>query len=261
MFIIPTKPIRTTTETPKAPRDVSSMGKSELEALATRMGWTPRELTYQEITKDMSSAEARYHEICNTENWGRAFRKEEARHKNADVDAQWDRRKKWTGKKAVSEEERARMREVASEFEQLYPQYVKSEANSNVLWTYLRENNLDPTKLQDIVSAFSALAQSGQIALNPSAISAGPETSVEGRDLLSHHNIHLLLQPQRRVNPEDKLSAKQYLEQHPELHDKRTPPLIQQRIAREQNTAEHFQKTQEATATHNGTRFTDYSKT
>ena len=258
MFVLPSHTSRITTETPKPPRDTSSMSAAELEALAVRMGWTKRELSYQEL-QSMSSAEMRYHQICNKERYDAAFTNEEARKQAARTNAEWERLKKWTGETPVSQEDRAKMREVANEFQRLYPQYIRNESNSRVLWDYMEDSNLDPTNLQGVISAFETLAQKGDIALNPSAIGAGPETSVEGRDLIKHHNFHLLLQPQRRVNPEDKLSAKQYLEQHPELHDKSTPPLIQQRIVREQNTAEHFQKTQEATATQNGTRFTDYS--
>jgi hypothetical protein len=236
---------------------VTARSKSELQQLGERMHWTPRELTMVEIGA-MSSQEMLWHEVMNSENYQKAIQLPGVIAENRKNMATWDIRKKWLGQTPVTDDDKQKMAEVALAFERLYPQWIKSEANATAMWNYMLENNLDPTKLQSVVAAFENLAQTGKISLNPSAISAGHETSVSGTELTSHRNFHLLLQRQRRATAEEQQSADQWLESHPELKDRRTPPLIAKRLAQEEATSRHFQQAASASADATVVKVVDY---
>jgi hypothetical protein len=98
----------------------------------------------------------------------------------------------------------------------------------------------------------------GKISLNPSAIAAGPESEITGAELTSHRNFHLLLQSQRRPTAEEAMSADEWLAAHPELPDRRRPPIIEAREAKVRATAEHFKQAEEDTARAGSTSFTEY---
>jgi len=151
------------------------------------------------------------------------------------------------------------MADVAQQFLRLYPQFISSDANVDAIWNYQQEHNLDPAKLSSPIEAFESLAQSGKISLNPSAISAGPESSVSGRELTSHHSFHLLLQRQRRTSDVDKLSADEYFEKNKDvLADKRMPFIVAVRQERAANNAAHVKNTEAVTASSGSTKVVDY---
>jgi hypothetical protein len=260
MFVIPTKSRFKNQTTPDAPRAISRAGKSksELMELGRRMGWdSTRELSVAYL-RDCSATEYEFHEALNP-NFAGAF--ERASNKEADTRNQryWDVRKKWTGQTPISDDERQRMKDVAQQFERLYPQYIKSEANSKVLWFHLRETNADPTKLADVIRAYEGLAMAGTIALNPSAISAGPESCISGTQLTTHRHFHLLLQSHRRPTTEESMSSKEFYEQHQELHPG-APYLIRVRDQQLADTQKAKKLAEQATVRAGSTSITDYGQ-
>lgn len=223
------------------------------------MQWTPGPRTMSEI-REMSSQRVLWEEAWNTEHYNAALALPEKTKAHKDIDSQWKAKKFWdadtTGGSVTPDEYKG----LTAEFKKFldhYPQYKTPHAdqNNDAMFGWLRDHHMAPI-YSNLVLAFEATALAGQLWLNPSAIAAGSETEVLGTQ---HHNFHLLVQPQRR-NPDDGLSAKQFLAQHDELKDKRTPPLIQAREQKDANTAEFFKQTQDATAsTRNGkTRVVDY---
>ena len=261
MFIIPTgKRYKTTTiTTALRPARLENAGKPELLEAATRYGWTRRELTVVEIEK-MSSGELRYHMLCNPEQYESAFQRQNNIEHNECEMKKVEVQQKWANQKPVTDAEKNHMREVSLQFLRHYPQFIQSETNALAMFEYMRAENLDPTKLESPVAAFEALALAGKLSLNPSAIGAGSETSVTGRDLFQHRNFHLLLQRQHRATAGESMSAEQWKAAHSELIDTRIPELIQQRMAKSETTRKHFQRAADATAHHRGTRFTDFKR-
>lgn len=233
------------------------VNKSDLEAQGAQNGWTVGPVTPEQV-KAMSSAALRWHEQFNAENLDKALTTEQNRAAKQKDQAADTVRKKWLKQAPVTDDEQKQMRDVATQFLRLYPQFIESEANVDAVWNYMQEQNLDPTELSSPVAAFESLAQAGKVSLNPSAISAGPERSVSGRELTSHHSFHLLLQPQRRTSDVDKLSADQFKAAHPELHDTRMPFIVSVRKEREANTTAHKTVTQEVTSSSGSTKVVDY---
>jgi hypothetical protein len=86
----------------------------------------------------------------------------------------------------------------------------------------LEERDLDATKVESYVAAFRELSVDGSITL----------AKAEG--------------------------AQEFYDEHVELHDRRTPPLIAARHQREQNTAAHFAAASAATNESSVTRVVDF---
>jgi hypothetical protein len=241
----------------KTPR--VGVNKSDLQAQGVSQGWSVRPLTMTEINQ-MSSAELRWHEEFNAENLAASFDKKARIEQSNQHQAAWDIKKKWDNVSPASDDDKKKMREVAEQFQRLYPQWIKNEANATALWNHMRKENLEPTKLASVIQAFEELAQQGKVSLNPSAISVGPERSISDTELTSHRNFHTLLQSHRRPTAEESMSADQYKALHPEVNSDAggVPPLIQARIAKQKATEELNQRTESQTQRIAGHRITDY---
>ena len=241
----------------RTPQSANGMNRAELEALASRMGWIPRELSMSDI-RTMSSAELRYHEVCNSEKFQVALERDSNKKHNEQAMKGWDVRKKWSGEIAATDSDKQKMKAVAEQFERMYPQWIKSESNASEVWNYMRQNNSDPTQIASVIAAFEALAQSGKISLNPSAIGAGQETSVTGSELTSHRNFHRLLQSQRRPTADEAKSADAWLQDHPELKPSVLPPIVAARREKVASTIAYFENAKQATNEGSVVRMTDY---
>src|SRR5258708_7667206 len=87
---------------------------------------------------------------------------------------------------------------------------------------YMKEHDLDATRVESYITAFKGLVEEGKLSLAPAE------------------------------------SADEFLLSHPELHDRRTPPLVAARHQREQNTEAHFAHSAAATNEGSVTRMVDY---
>src|SRR5206468_6436813 len=81
---------------------------------------------------------------------------------------------------------------------------------------------------------------------------------LDATEVSSYMNAFNALVEEGKLTPAPAQSAYEFLRNHPELHDRRTPPLIQTREAKAQATAEHFQKARESTAQAGVTQVTTY---
>jgi hypothetical protein len=223
------------------------------------MGWKVRALTEKEIRGGMSGQELIWHQTFSPAAVEQALTLPAEIASNEKNQAALEVRKKWNKEMPVTDDEKKKMADVAKQFLRLYPQFISSDANVDAIWDYQQEHNLDPAQLSSPIEAFESLAQSGKISLNPSAISAGPESSVSGRELTGHHSFHLLLQRQRRTSDVDKLSADEYFEKNKDvLADKRMPFIVAVRQERAANTAAHEKTTEAVTAASGSTKVIDY---
>jgi hypothetical protein len=259
-FIATRKKVRrpaTESNTAGAAKVSSGGGKSrgELEALATRHGWAPRSLGPEDV-QGMGADELRYHEIFNSVALERALTLPGKTKHGKDVDEQWKAKRIWEDR-ASPEETQAAIDEVAK-FTRAYPQFRGCDAeNRKKLMDYMKERNA-VVNFSNLVAAFEALALEGSISLSPAAISAGPESTVRGRELTTHHSFHLLLQPQKRASDVDRMSADEFKSAHPELHDTRVPFLVAVRERRAANDAAHQRATEAVTASSGATKVVDY---
>jgi len=196
-----------------------SKGREELKSLGERMGWTSRELTMREI-QQMSADETLWHEAFNKDNFERAFERDAiAKHNHAAM-AVWDIRKAW--REGVTNEDTEKARIAGDQFATRFPQFERSLPNAELMVAYMRDNDLDATKTESYVTAYRELNAAGKLTL------------AEAK------------------------SADTFLEEHPELNDKRVPPLIAARHQREQNTAAHFAAASAATNESSVTRVVDF---
>src|SRR5713226_1735736 len=214
--------------------------KSELKVLGDRMGWTVRPLTAAEIRGGMSGQEQILHELMNSENYKAAFTVEENQRNNKQNMIGWNAKRMWEGR--ATEEESQKAFAAGDRFASNYSQFIRSESNGLAICSYMADHNLDATQVQSYVEAFAFLAPQGKLVLSPKAAGIGMEEALTGDELKGYARLNLLLQPNKALKPEDKLSADEWFAQHRDiLADKRTPPLIVARQARVDATAAHFQ--------------------
>ena len=237
----------------------SGGGKSrgELEALAARHGWAPRQLNAHDVTA-MGADELRYHEVFNSAALEKAFTSQTVDTYNKTVRKNQAANRMWRGE-ATEEESQAAI-DAGDRFAQRYAQFIRTVPNAQPIVTFMRENNLDATKVESYVEAFEKLVPLGKIALNPSAIGAGSETEIY--DVSKHRSYHLLLQAQRRPSEIDRMSADEFKtaaqNTHPELKDQRVPQIVAARNAKAEATVQHFQQAAEHTNKANVVALTDY---
>jgi len=179
-----------------------------------------RELTYEEIQK-MSATEAAWHQLHNAENWRVAFEKEEIRRTNKKHMKVWDVRRQW--REGVTEEQSSRAQEAGAEFARRFPTFEKTLENAHAIVQFMEDKDLDATEVASYITAYRELTDQGKLTVAPVQ------------------------------------SADQYLAAHAELHDRRTPPLIQVREAKAAQTAKHFEAAANATAKGTVVNFTDYA--
>jgi len=168
----------------------------------------------------MSSAELRFHEVWNKEALDRAFTIEQNRRTNAERIPVWETRRMWRGEASRKETEAARA--AGDAFATRTPQFSRTLENAKAMADFMQAHDLDGTKLESYVTAFRELSTEGKLTLAPAQ------------------------------------SADDFLRTHPELHDRRTPPLIQVREAKAEQTAKHFEAAANATAKGAVVNFTDY---
>jgi hypothetical protein len=259
MFIVPTaKRFRSQTDgSPGRPIITGTASKAELESVARRFGWTRRDLSLKDIT-EMSSGEVRYHEVCNPDQYAAAFAIEETKKTNDQNMAAWRVKLMWDG--GATEEENQKAYAAGDRFASNYAQFIRSESNALAIAEFMLEKNLDATNVQSYVTAYENLVPLGKLVLSPKAARIGTEETLTGDDLRRYARLNLLLQPNKALRPEDKLSADEWFSAHRELHDTRTPPLIQKRLVQNTNTAEHWEQTEASTAKSGGTSVTDYPR-
>jgi hypothetical protein len=242
-----------------APGRVPRVGvnKSDLEAQAAEHGWTARPLTYSEVL-EMPSSEFHWHEQFNKESLEKALAMPAIGKHNDDVMKKWANKRMWDG--GATEQESQKAFAAGDRFASSYSQFIRSESNGLAICAYLAQRNLDATDVRNYVIAYEALVAEGKLVLSPKAAGIGMEETLTGDELRNYARLNLLLQPNKALRPEDKLSADEWFSAHPELHDTRTPPLIQKRVAQNANTAEYWKQTEASTAKSGSTSVTDYPR-
>lgn len=256
MFIMPSKSKHKTqtTETVGNPIISGSASKEELESVAKRYGWTRTQLSAKDI-HEMGSGEARFYEVCRPDVWNAAFQREAISEHNKQCMVGWNAKRMWDGK--ATEEESQKAYVAGDRFASNYSQFLRSESNAKAIISYMEENNLDATQVQSYVEAFERLAPQGKLVLSPKAAGIGAEETLTGEALRKYPRLHLLLQKSKTVKAEDKLSADQWLQSHPELRDNRISPLTTHRMDVAAATVAHFERSKGGTAEGQAVRFTD----
>jgi hypothetical protein len=238
----------------KVPR--VGVNRSDLEAQGIAHGWTVGPLTMEQV-RAMSSATLRWHEQFNGENLEKAFASQTVDKHNKIVRVNQASKRMWDGQ--ATEEESQQAFAAGDKFANRYAQFIRSQANAEVMTEYMAQNNLDATQVQSYIEAFEKLVPLGKLALNPSAIGAGSETEIY--DVSKHRNYHLLLQAQRRPSEIDRMSADQFKAARPELADTRVPFIVAVRQEREANNTAHVKTTETVTASSGSTKVVDYPPT
>jgi hypothetical protein len=195
------------------------VNKSDLEAQGTQYGWTARPLTYQEVRR-MPSSELRWHEQFNAANLENALASPAKIKEGKDIDRQWAVRRMWEGRATAEEDEKARI--AGDAFATRTPQFARTIENATLMIEHMKARDWDATKIESYVAAFRELTEQGKLTVAPAQ------------------------------------SADEFLAAHPELHDTRTPPIIEARHQREQNTEALAAKSVAATSEGNVARLVDY---
>lgn len=185
------------------------MPSAELKSLGERKGWTMHELSMREI-RQMSADETSWHEAYNKENFDGAIERDANARHNRQAMGVWDIRRQW--REGVTEEQSRRAQEAGAEFARRFPTFEQSIDNAHAIVGFMEENDLDPTEISSYITAYRELTDQVKLTVAP----------IE--------------------------SADDYLRNHPELHERRTPPIIAARAAKAEQTAKYFQAAANATA-------------
>ncbi len=195
------------------------MPSAELKSLGERKGWTMHELSMREI-RQMSADETSWHEAYNKENFDGAIERDANARHNRQAMGVWDIRRQW--REGVTPEESRRAQEAGAEFARRFPTFEQTIENAHAIVRFMEENDLDPMEIASYIAAYRELTDQGKLTV----------ASAE--------------------------SADDYLRNHPELHERRTPPIIAARAAKAEQTAKYFQAAANATAKGTVVSFTDY---
>jgi len=133
----------------------------------------------------------------------------------------WNARRMWEGRATPEEDERARI--AGDTFATRTPQFARTMENATLMVEHMKLRDFDATEMSSYFTAFRELTEQGKLIVAPAQ------------------------------------SADQYLAAHAELHDHRTPPLIQVREAKAAQTAKHFEAAANSTAKGTVVNFTDYA--
>jgi len=196
-------------------------GKSreELKALGERMGWIVREVSMREI-QQMSADETLWQGEFNKEEFDRAFTLAENGRLNRERMPIWNVRRMWGGGATPEEDSAARI--AGNQFATRCPQFERTIENAQVIVEWMQAHDLDGTKVESYVTAFQALVED------------------------------------EKLTPAPAESADDFLRNHAELHDTRTPPIIAARNAKAEQTQKYFEAAANVTAKGTITRLTDY---
>lgn len=216
--------------------------KAECEYLIRRKQLAPEEslcvrpLTKAELDR-MPEAVYEWHLIANKDNLEKAANESQTKKQNetAAFAQKANRHKTHT---ATSEDLEA-VKADGLKFAEDYPQLIRDSEQNQVLFQWILDRSL-PIEYGTLVQAFEALAQTGELLLNPSACDAGSESEVTGHRLKTHPNLWKLLAPYNAATREryevGKMSAKDYkaasLRENPEDWPETVPELVQRKIDR-----------------------------
>src|SRR5258707_15515082 len=81
---------------------------------------------------------------------------------------------------------------------------------------------------ENFCSGFAELAMAGELIVSAACI--GDDTELTGQALRNYPRLPELLQPHRIPTAEESMSADEWKSCHPELVDRRRPPLIAARL-------------------------------
>jgi hypothetical protein len=185
----------------------------------------------------MPEAVYEWHLIANKDNLEKAANESQTKKQNetAAFAQKANRHKTHT---ATSEDLEA-VKADGLKFAEDYPQLIRDSEQNQVLFQWILDRSL-PIEYGTLVQAFEALAQTGELLLNPSACDAGSESEVTGHRLKTHPNLWKLLAPYNAATREryevGKMSAKDYkaasLRENPEDWPETVPELVQRKIDR-----------------------------
>jgi hypothetical protein len=197
-------------------------GKSreELRTLGERNGWSDQELLARDVA-NLGADHYLWFEIFFPARLEHAAQIERNKRQNAERMPIWNSKRMWTGQATEDETERARV--AADTFATRTPQFSRTLKDAEIMAQFMKDHELDGTLVQSYTTAFNSLLADEQLSPAPAE------------------------------------SADDFLQNHPELHDRRTPPTITARNAKAHATADHFQKAREATAHAGTTSVTDYA--
>src|SRR5436190_22340059 len=122
----------------KVPSSAALASKEELKEMASRLGWEPRELSYEEVQK-MSSAELRFHEVWNKEALDRAFTIEQNKRTNAEPIQNVKRM--WEGRATPNENEKCRI--AGDTCATRTPQFARTIENAMLMIEHMQAHVLD----------------------------------------------------------------------------------------------------------------------
>jgi len=168
----------------------------------------------------MSSQQVLWEEAFNSEQYERALALPGVTKERRDIDRQWAVRRMWEGRATPDENEKCRL--AGDTFATRTPQFARTMENAQIMVEYMQAHDLDATKIESYTAAFRDLTEQGKLTVAPAE------------------------------------SANDFLRNHPELHDRRTSPLIQAREAKAAQTAKHFKAAANATAKGTVVNITDY---
>ena len=194
--------------------------KGELKALGERKGWAAREISMREIRQQMSAEEVLWHEAFNKDNFEQAFEHDANARHNREAMGVWDIRRQW--REGVTAEESRRAQEAGAEFARRFPTFEQTIDNAHAIVRFMEENDLDPAEIASYITAYRELTDQVKLTVAP----------IE--------------------------SADDYLRNHPELHERRTPPIIAARNAKAEATQEYFAQAASARAKGNVVNVVDY---
>ncbi len=208
-----------TAGTAKVSSSRGGKSREELKALGERMGWSVRELSMREI-QQMSADETLWQGEFNKEGFDRAFTLAENGRLNAERMPIWNVRRMWGGGITPDEDSAARI--AGNQFANRCLQFERTIENAQAIVEWMQAHELDATKVESYVSAFNALVEEG------------------------------------KLTPAPTQSADDFLRNHAELHDTRTPPIIAARNAKAEQTQKYFEAAANATARAGATQITTY---
>ncbi len=198
-----------TAGTAKVSSSRGGKSREELKALGERHGWSVRELSMREI-QQMSADETLWQSEFNKESFDQAFTLAENGRLNRERMPTWNVRRMWGGGATSEEDSAARI--AGNQFATRCLQFERTIENSQALVEWMQTHDLDGTKVESYVSAFNALVEEGKLTPAPAE------------------------------------SADDFLRNHAELHDTRTPPIIAARNAKAEQTQKYFEAAANVTA-------------
>lgn len=195
--------------------------KSELKALGERRNYQDRELDARAVA-NLSSDEYLWFQVFYPTRLEDAAQRDANKKHNKAAMNEWAIKDMWEGKATPEESERARI--AGDTFAMRNPTFARTIENATLMVEHMKSRGLDATEISSYTTAFRELTQEGKLTIAPGE------------------------------------SADGYLRNHPELHDRRTPPIIQARRAQKEATQEYFAQAASAEASASVVNLVDYPR-